>query len=842
MSEGLRGGALSQRILEQLADIRLKDNWSLTRPWEVPRSVASVIANLEQQIDDLSWRSTPGGILRDRAPDVWHAGHVSALLETRSALVVGTQTGGVWVIDMSPAAVSAGTNHARPLSDDWDTPDVTAMTFGPDGDHQVFVGCNKSAVLFLIDLQAQRTARLDLGSSTTVNAIVVQASARRIVLATDNGVKWAAIPARVELLGASAWRTAQGIPEVRFGGLALGAEDSVVAALWPAGPPPQPEGIFRGVWQNDLLVFKRAAIVGVETPKMFRTSLASCDGDRRVMYAVSAVNSSSDTANMSAVLRSADDGRTWLFRSLPPNAGSMGDYTNCIAVSPNDASIVVVGWTNGGPFFSVDGGGNWSHIDDVNDTTAITREQTAAGAMALHADLHVLHFARTSPGFDPSLYIGSDGGVARTTDLGKFFSARYAERLANLQFYGGPHGWLSNYDPPYLHASSRFPGLLSGGTQDNGSIYFYPEPNAAPAWRALQGGDGGLSRFVDALAALLFFTNAISAAKPDGLRIAFWDPVRREFGASALVTLEGEPQKPIVTSLEPVRAPRWRKDRQIMYACAGSKQGGVYGFFANPDGSQARLRKLGDVPFAVSATASYDGEFVYVAGTQTPRIVQIASANGSSVEHVVSQDVQGMIVRIEAIAPDDAYALCNTFPSGIKPGLLRFHWSRWNRANEWTRISDGSWTAFTVDAESGRLFAATDDGVSCSRDIGTTWTRASNGLPVRPHCTGLCIGGDGHGGRVLYLATYGRSVWSAQIALPPPRNVPDVPLTSDQVWRFVLEWFSTAAPGQPARDLLTAFVISELAAAMSAPNGSALQRAALQQIMQIAEREARRLD
>ena len=59
-------------------------------------------------------------------------------------------------------------------------------------------------------------------------------------------------------------------------------------------------------------------------------------------------------------------------------------------------------------------------------------------------------------------------------------------------------------------------------------------------------------------------------------------------------------------------------------------------------------------------------------------------------------------------------------------------------------------------------------------DDGTTWTEASQGLPERPHCSDLRIGKSRDGGRDLYLGTYGRSVWRAQIALPPSKQPSEI--------------------------------------------------------------------
>jgi hypothetical protein len=61
------------------------------------------------------------------------------------------------------------------------------------------------------------------------------------------------------------------------------------------------------------------------------------------------------------------------------------------------------------------------------------------------------------------------------------------------------------------------------------------------------------------------------------------------------------------------------------------------------------------------------------------------------------------------------------------------------------------------------LFVATDDRVYISRDDGENWQGASGGLPRRPHCADLRFVADDGGGENLYLSTYGRSIWVAQL-------------------------------------------------------------------------------
>ena len=803
-----------------------------------PRGPATGIdLEIEQQIDDLSWWPMGLGIRRDEAGTIWHAGHVSALLATESMVIVGTESGGVWRIDVPRFARPDDRYTATSLSDDWDTPDVRALAFGPDDQRHVYVGCEMANDLFLIDLQGPKVSRIPVAPWLTVNGIAVLPRLRRIVLSTNSGVKWSQIPSRVDDLMGYAWRAAEGVPpaEVFYSEVAVGAEDSVVVACWAPKDAP-PDRIYRGTWSLDGVLAFKPAILDISAANMLRTSIASCGDHPNEMYAVAAGANEA----ISTVLRSSSDGRFWTAVAIPEGAGIAGSYNNCIAVSPYRPDVVVIGWQSGGPFFSVDGGQHWRHdFNDINN-------------LSLHPDQHALHFVRNAQRAD-RLYVGSDGGIAYTPDLGASFTSVLNEGLANLQFYGAQQVNTAGS----LAISSRFPGLVAGGTQDNGNLY--ADGLRSQGWRTLEGGDGGPNRFIEPLAVLINWTNALPS---EGVQFYRWDANTRTFSARTSIKVEGQ-DTPVLPFgvLEPVRNPVWRKDKQLMYACAGTSTGAIYGLFANPDGTDCRVRKLADVPFRIMALGSFDGRIVHVAGPKNAAEAEWSTGGPQAGifftetgEFELQQIpiMQGIMTKIEVISTGPAYALVAIprpldsdptpapFETQGLSGLLRYGHDRGMLFghSEWRMISDHPWSTFAVDVESGRIFATTDEQVYVSRDDGATWSSASNRLPARPHCTDLRIAADGRGGRLLYLATYGRSVWWAQIALPPPRKVPDIPLTSDPAWRFVLEWFNVATPSQPARDLLTAFVISELAATMSAPNDSALQRAALQQIVQIAEREA----
>jgi hypothetical protein len=217
---------------------------------------------------------------------------------------------------------------------------------------------------------------------------------------------------------------------------------------------------------------------------------------------------------------------------------------------------------------------------------------------ALHDDIQALTFPLNALQADP-LVIASDGGVQMTRDLGRCFDSEYSRSLAILQFYGPGH----TLSPGTLSVSSRFPGLLAGGTQDNGNVTLHPDSDAGAVWHRLVGGDGGVTRFIDPLAALLH----ASSGQPN-FRLSRWDAAKNRFdGAGFVVPKDGDPAGLDPASLEAVIAPTWGRSGQLLYACAGSSDGHVHGLFADADGGNAEFLLLGRAGAAVSAVTSTDG-------------------------------------------------------------------------------------------------------------------------------------------------------------------------------------------------------------------------------------------
>ncbi|MEO7271400.1 MAG: hypothetical protein ABIX28_07290 [Vicinamibacterales bacterium] len=833
------GGSRSLETLEELGYARIK---------------AFGTSRASRAVSDLAWnRAQSYAIQRDDARSIWHAGHVTAILSNDVDVIAATQTGGLWLLNsiVGPSPLAGYTGV--PLSEQWDTPDISALSWGVEAS-QVFVGTNADA-LYLVEFDTALGGHLTLRQSTILplpfkgaSAIVTLANPARVVVATASpyggGVWWSPIPNPPSSASGYDWHLAEGLDGARYTSLAAGPGESVVAA-GSGGPSlgigvPAGASIYRGTFQGGVLGFAAAQVFGATLSSMRRTSLASCDNQRQCMYAVGAAGD----GTIAAVLRSLDGGATWRVRTTPDNtvAGLQGGYANCIAVSPQRQDLVVVGWTSGGPFWSQDGGASWLHPQDQGSIPH------------LHADLHALYFGR-SPGLPEVLYVGGDGGITVTKDLGATYHSQFNRPLNNLQFYGARPSVLGTYAGS-LTASSRYPGLLAGGTQDNGNLYRLPDTRRAGVprqadtpWLKHVGGDGDLNRFVDPLGALLNFNNGTPQ-----LRMAVWDEATRRFPSPGIVPADDNPGGIMPTAVEIVHEPTFRRDHQLMYAVVGSSADGmIHGLFADdpsgdrPEAANARLVRLGFVGGLVSAIGSLGGATLMI-GTDNGRIVSFDSASGTLTDYALPDIATGVVSRIEVFPPasaagalpDNAYAL-------VDDRILRFN------GLFWSTTTGTNWLTFAFDRPTGRLFGATDGDVFVSHDRALSWVDASVGLPMKPHCTDLRIAADGQGGSDLYLATYGRSVWRATVS--QRSEIFELPPATVEILIGVIEdgggvirlggRLIKLGPRPLTRDILAALVVNDVAQTMSddsEANSRAIRRAALQQIADIALREVQQLE
>lgn len=718
----------------------------------------------------------------DSRQNAWHAGCVRDVLLTAGGNVIAaTDSGGIWSVSDAGEGVCLT---------DFDKPDMWCLAQGPLGPEHLFAG---GASLFETDLSqglpllswSDLSPALPTGDSvgSPVYCIVVLQAVQLIIIATRSGVYWASIPpfrsnpgCLGSLLGlggnqsarpAYQWTAAVGLPVGPYSGLALGppggsGQPTIVAAAWGNGQASNGHyGLFVGDWLlGGSLSFQPAQeISGVDPTKMCFTVLASHAQDPWRMYA----SSSDKYGNMVAFLRSEDGGQTWSpqagLLTNPPAAYSTlydachgqgndgGRPCNTLAAGATAAEgRVAVGWRNG-PLLSADGASTFAFLDGNSSPH-------------LHGDLHGLYFD-TSMSTGQRLFIGSDGGVAMTVDFGKTFVSSFNREMLNLQLLGttGAREWYGS-----LGVSPAVAGLAGSGTQDNGNIVCQLEA-AGSAWSFVEGGDGRIWSFLANNAIFHYFGD------DDRGQLATWSGSAVQ--QDGVIPYEADSLSGPI--FERVEQPSWNDpDGQPMYGVGAVRQS-VYGLVGDANAANTHWVYIGSVPTEldyVSAVSSRTGEFIF-AGSVGGRMFRLNPGPDSdlNVEELTvvplgasGADPNRAITRIVIADQDTAFASFNE--AGQASGSVL----RWD-GSEWALVPDGFPNEFIyameIDAtgDAGAtpaVYIATDNKVYGSADLGSTWQEVSAGLPKRPHGSDLRLVQDENGTH-LYLSTYGRSLWRADL-------------------------------------------------------------------------------
>lgn len=714
------------------------------------------------------------GILFDASVSNWQAGHVNDLLEIDSGSVLAASaTGGVWQL-LSEFGV--------PLSMDWDSPDTYCLARGPHGSVHIYAGgvtptgngaLHQTDVTSALPLLAPwrlipLTAEVGL-----IRRIVIDEQLFKIVLATDKGLWFASIPPAGS--DALSFRLAAGTqPAVGFRDVALAANHTIVAATTGAdGGMSGNLGFFVGSWVGDELTMLRATMrPDIPTSRLAFTTLAVAPSNPNIVYAACTNNDDhpGGSGTFSAFLRSENGGVTWAPRnaflagttSIIADHSQMG-YSGALAVSPWDADTVVLGYTRG-PYVSRDGGGTFSL------------------AAMQHDDKHTYRFSGT---LRDRLYEASDGGIAYTEDFGATSHSDYNRYLANLQFYG-PSGAREAWGRASTSSLSGG-SVTGGGLQDNNDVYsvIWPGGSATP-WYPLLADlftDGQAVFFPATGGAIYTFGDTRTAAWRGPLLHADPTPIHVRRGKPG-VTHAGDTIGGLMAT---VTNPEWRsapprnapgQPGQLMIAVLAAahkvdqqhwEQKDLYGLFANDDGSDKHWDYLGTLPLEagqiVSALASLTGRSILVGirGGGEIWLVNPAdvsrAARSNRFTHATGSNVVVAAIVIESENPDiTAFAAYSDFGSGSGFVFRTTAHRIWSPCP--TPFGSPLYALATGGVGDGRLlFAATDDKVFVSEDHGDSWRDESSGLPQRPHCSDLAFANQPDGTALLYLATYGWSMW-----------------------------------------------------------------------------------
>jgi len=451
-----------------------------------------------------------------------------------------------------------------------------------------------------------------------------------------------------------------------------------------------------------------------------------------------------------------------------PDSGNQGDYNNCLAVAPNNAAVVAIGWRRG-PWISTQGGKGWIEHGDADSGSGRSPH--------LHGDLHAVHFDENDAS-GQTLFVGSDGGVAGTTNLGSDWRSDYNRYLTTLEVH--------SYDgaSQCVAASPRASGLVAVATQDNANLF------GTGPWQGVfdGGGDGVMVCFLDNGALLVTDNN-----KPE-INARTWTAGSALAPVATIPTYPGgrgpvggaQPGPGLATPLvAPVLSPSAQNQwGQTIWAVAALDTT-VDRVTARAGGKDLGWESVISLPTEISALASANGRTALVATTfkfprRIARFFEVDCAAGTFTEltgpsvPLSNSYVGAPVTRMVMLDSTNAY--CN-YKSPTGSFLLRFD----RPSKSWVTLQTappGSLECLDADSTTNppSLFVATSERVFVSRDLGASWWDVTRGLPGGAQITDIKfvntqeIVATGprpprdrplfpRAGKVLYVGTRGRSLW-----------------------------------------------------------------------------------
>ena len=486
-----------------------------------------------------------------------------------------------------------------------------------------------------------------------------------------------------------------------------------------------------------------------------RTNLGISPAYPSVIYA----SASTGPGYLQGVYRSSDGGLTWApLAGTPDFLDGQGWYDNVVVVSPADSATVLVGGVypydapRHGVLRSTNAGASWTDVTHGVD------------ASTLHPDQHAMAF-----GPDGTLWVGNDGGVWKSADLGSHWTNCNAT-LAIAQFYT-------------VATHPTDPSDILGGTQDNGTARF----RGTDAWPVIASGDGASAAYQRATPAYFYtsnvklnpvykFFNGSYLANVTGTWGTFGDRV--DWGNAPLV------EDPVVGGTFYVGTHRVYKSMYFgsLYfwgtlsfdLTAGSGALRTIAFSpgypslmwtSSSDGAVRRSRDGGNT---WSGGASF--------ANSVPSLVP-SPADTASAYACIDVAAGGRVVRTTDGGATFVSASGN-LPPGVRGLCLVVDWR----------------------TTPERLYLGTDYGVYASLDGGTSWAKASTNMPsVAVYAMSLDLANS-----KLVAATHGRGMWRADLDVTGPALTLTSPV-GGEAWPLggnrTVTWSATDPSGVAAVNL-----------------------------------------
>ena len=429
------------------------------------------------------------------------------------------------------------------------------------------------------------------------------------------------------------------------------------------------------------------------------------------------------------VYRSTDGGQNW--QALNPNntpnyCGGQCWYDNVIAINPANPNEVFLGGVD--IFRTTDGGQSWTNI-----------------RQGVHVDQHAAAFDPTDAG---AVWVGNDGGLFRFKN-GQWLA--FNTGITSLQFTGlGVHPTNAN--------------LAVGGMQDNSHAIF-----DGTDWKGFSFADGNKAEFDPADPSIVYHGDqqisfsANQGSTVEEMRQNAQDRLNGiDFNDNAgfYIPFEVDPNSAGVIYLGTDKIYR-TANRGVQWTAisqALDDQGNVLSIGVPPsDANTLYAGTTGGLIFKGSRDPN--GQWTWVDLTNTPLPNRFLS------------DI--------AVHPTNAnivYLAYNGF-SANTPGQPGHIFKSENGGMTWTRVDGAGVGAFPdvpaltilMDPDNpANLYVGTDIGVFRSTDGGASWAPYSQGLPPVP-VTDLKYT---QANKLLWAATYGRSIYRTSLSDAPPTPTP----------------------------------------------------------------------
>ena len=460
------------------------------------------------------------------------------------------------------------------------------------------------------------------------------------------------------------------------------------------------------------------------------------------------------------ILRSIDGGVTW---ALAVNIGFCSTqcfYDIAIEMDPNNADLLYLGGASGTNIFK----------RCVNGT-AVSPTFTSS-TTNLHADVHCIVAAPSSP---LTLYMGSDGGIFKTTDGGVTWASKNGNGFKATQFQSiALHPVNTNFQ--------------IGGTQDNGTIMI----QADNTFTRTDGGDGGYTAIDQYSVAIATTTMYHTYFNSSGSQIGFTRTLNGGATWSSFYGCGGIANGMTCADATLFYAP--------MVTGPGTLSNTLYFgsdrlYRSANQGTTMTLVSQGPVfagaPLSSIAISPQDDN-VRMIGLTNGNVW--ATTTGSSVlTNITPPSAPSAAVgriMIDPLNSNTAFVSYGGYgvPSGkhiFKTTNLNAGSPTWSSAS--FGIPDVPVNCLAIDpTTTTTMFAGTDIGVYISIDGGTSWSSYSKGLPLVP-VFDMAIHPISH---LVRIATHGRGFWTTLLN-PLPVTFTSFMATPRKNGKVYLEWYTS---------------------------------------------------